>query len=231
MWFLTHIRTIFVHLYLLTFALYICCSYVMSDSFMTPWPVTRQAPLSMGFSRQEYSSGLPFPSPGDLPDQGIKPKSLALQGGSLLLSHYIRCIYFNERCILFLCWSVYHYTVPWVFVIDFVIKSILSDTRIATPAFSLFLFVWNSFLQPLTLFLCVFISEMSLFYFGWCCSVIHPLSFGAFSPLTFQAIDLVLLPFSCSFWVLHYLSVFFSFMFLPCGLMIFFSDMLVFLSL
>ena len=38
---------------------------------MTPWTVARQAPLSMGFSRQEYSSGLPFPSPGDLPDPGL----------------------------------------------------------------------------------------------------------------------------------------------------------------
>ena len=46
--------------------------------FVTPWTVARQAPLSMGFSRQEYWSGLPFPSPGDLPDPGIKPASPAL---------------------------------------------------------------------------------------------------------------------------------------------------------
>ena len=39
--------------------------------FATPWSVAHQAPLSMGFSRQEYWSGLPFPSPGDLPDPGI----------------------------------------------------------------------------------------------------------------------------------------------------------------
>ena len=45
--------------------------------FATPWTVTYQAPLSMGFSRQEYWSGLPFPSPGDLPDPGIKPGSPA----------------------------------------------------------------------------------------------------------------------------------------------------------
>ena len=42
-----------------------------------PWTVARQAPLSMGFSRQEYWSGWPFPPPGDLPDQGIKPVSPA----------------------------------------------------------------------------------------------------------------------------------------------------------
>ena len=43
--------------------------------FATPWTVARQAPLSVGFSRQEYWSGFPFPSPGDLPDPGIKPTS------------------------------------------------------------------------------------------------------------------------------------------------------------
>ena len=49
--------------------------------FGTSWTVARQAPLFMGFSRQEYRSGLPFPSPGDLPDPGIKLGSLALQAG------------------------------------------------------------------------------------------------------------------------------------------------------
>ena len=50
----------------------------------TPWTVASQAPLSMGFSRQEHWSGLPFPSPGDLPDPGIKPESPAFQADSLL---------------------------------------------------------------------------------------------------------------------------------------------------
>ena len=49
--------------------------------FSTPWTVARQAPLFMGFSRQEYWSELPFLPPGDLPDPGIKPTSLALAGG------------------------------------------------------------------------------------------------------------------------------------------------------
>ena len=49
----------------------------------TPWTVARQAPLYMGFSRQEYWSGLPFPSPGDLSNPGIEPIS-ALQADSLL---------------------------------------------------------------------------------------------------------------------------------------------------
>ena len=49
----------------------------------TPWTVARQAPLSMGFSRQAYWSGLPFPSPGDLPNPGIEPGPPALQADSL----------------------------------------------------------------------------------------------------------------------------------------------------
>ena len=48
-----------------------------------PWTVAHKAPPSMGFSRQEYWSGLPFPSPGDLPDPGIEPRSLALQADAL----------------------------------------------------------------------------------------------------------------------------------------------------
>ena len=55
----------------------------MSDSEI-PWTVTIQAPLSMGFSRQEYWSGVPFPPPGDLPGPGIEPVSPALQANSLL---------------------------------------------------------------------------------------------------------------------------------------------------
>ena len=50
----------------------------------TLWTVARQAPLSMGFFRQEYWSALPFPTPGDLSDPGIEPRSPALQAGSLL---------------------------------------------------------------------------------------------------------------------------------------------------
>ena len=48
-----------------------------------PWTVVGQGPPSVGFSRQEYWAGLPFPSPGDLPDSGIKPRSPALQAKSL----------------------------------------------------------------------------------------------------------------------------------------------------
>ena len=47
---------------------------------MTPWTIARQAPLSMGFPRQEYWNGLPFSSPGDFPDPGTEPASPALAG-------------------------------------------------------------------------------------------------------------------------------------------------------
>ena len=62
------------------------CMYVLvtqSCLFATPWTTACQASLSMEFSRQEYWSGLPSPSPGDLPDPGIKPRSLALLADSL----------------------------------------------------------------------------------------------------------------------------------------------------
>ena len=55
--------------------------------FTTPQTVAHQAPLSMGFPRQENWSGLPSPSPGDLPDPGIEPGSPALQADSLPLCH------------------------------------------------------------------------------------------------------------------------------------------------
>ena len=52
----------------------------MSDFFLTPWITAHQAPLSMRILRQEYWSGFPFPSTGDLPDPGIKPASPVFVG-------------------------------------------------------------------------------------------------------------------------------------------------------
>ena len=75
-----------VKIYFLTFLrLVLMLSHV--QLFATPWTVAHQAPLSMGFSRQEYHNGLPFPPPGDLPNPGIKAESPALQADSLPLSH------------------------------------------------------------------------------------------------------------------------------------------------
>ena len=74
--------------------------------FATPGTRARQAPLTMGFSRQEYWSGLPFPSPGDLPNPGIEPMYPALAGGfftteppgNLFLFHkLLRVSYFRKQ--------------------------------------------------------------------------------------------------------------------------------------
>ena len=71
----------------LTFVIVCFTQQVVCDSFVTPWTVAYQAPLSMGFSRQEYWSGLPFPSPRDLPDPGFEPMCPAVQVNSLPLTH------------------------------------------------------------------------------------------------------------------------------------------------
>ena len=55
----------------------------------SPMDCSPQAPLSVGFSKQEYWSGLPFPSPGDLPDPGIKPRNPVFQADSLVNQKYI----------------------------------------------------------------------------------------------------------------------------------------------
>ena len=60
----------------------VCESLSHVRLFVTPWTIACQAPLSMAFSNQEYWSGLPFPSPEDLPSPGIKPGSPALQADS-----------------------------------------------------------------------------------------------------------------------------------------------------
>ena len=67
------------------FRLHNWCAQSLSHVWLfgTPWTVARQPPLSMGFSRQEYWSGLPFPTPGDRPNPGIEPRSPALQADSL----------------------------------------------------------------------------------------------------------------------------------------------------
>ena len=61
----------------------------MSDSSVTPGTVAHQTPLSLGFSRQEYWSGLPFPSPVDLPDPGIEPTSPALADRCLFVCLFL----------------------------------------------------------------------------------------------------------------------------------------------
>ena len=74
---------------------------VMPDSFVTPWTAAHQASLSMGFPRQEHWSGLPFPSPGDLPDLGMEPVSPALADGFFTtepLGKHYKTFYKSVNC-------------------------------------------------------------------------------------------------------------------------------------
>ena len=80
----------------------------LSRLFVTPWTVEHQAPLSMGFSRQKYWSGLPFPSPEGLPDPETEPGFPALQADSLpselqgrssLYTYLAKCILLNETTL------------------------------------------------------------------------------------------------------------------------------------
>ena len=98
----------------------LCCphfSYV--QLFAILWTLAHQAPLSMGFSRQEYWSGLLFPSPGDLPDPGIEPWSPALQADCLLtkLQGKSSHLYFTSRALIFSSSGKWHLspkeTVKW----------------------------------------------------------------------------------------------------------------------
>ena len=71
--------------YLIKYSVCTIVCYLLShiQLFATPWTVAHQGPLSRKFSRQEYWSGLPFPSPEDLPNPGMEPESLALHSVSL----------------------------------------------------------------------------------------------------------------------------------------------------
>ena len=74
--------------------------------FATPWTVAYQAPSSMRFSRQEYWSGLPFPSPGDLPEPGIKPGSLTLRADALTSEPPGKAMVF--KVVMYRCESLGH---------------------------------------------------------------------------------------------------------------------------
>ena len=86
---------VYIYIYFLAYWLCVCvcgwvcvCAHTHALSCPTlcdPIDYTPPAPLSMGFSKQEYWSGLPFPSPGDLSDRGMEPTSLASPGGSVVL--------------------------------------------------------------------------------------------------------------------------------------------------
>ena len=73
----------------------------MSDSFDTPWTVAHHTLLLMGFPRQEYWSGLPFSSPGDLPGLGIEPESPVLVGEAILYKWDSREAPVQSNCVLY----------------------------------------------------------------------------------------------------------------------------------
>ena len=81
-----HYKYIYLYLYIIYILTYESEVISRVRLFATPWTVAHQAPPSMEFSRQEYWSGLPFPSPGDLPDPRIEPRSPSLQADIYHLS-------------------------------------------------------------------------------------------------------------------------------------------------
>ena len=112
---------------------YYLCSVsrsVVSDS-VTQWTVAHQAPLSIGFLRQEYWCGLPFPSPGDLPNPGIEPGSSALRADSLPLRHQAS---------------------PITYVRDDNFSTIFISSQIKTPELLPLTFKW---LSPCKMFNCL----------------------------------------------------------------------------
>ena len=88
----------------------LCCSAVTVSS-VTPWTVARQAPLSMGFSRQEYWSGLPFPPPGDLPNPGSNTSYISCIGRQILC-HCAPWEFFHVGIVL--VFSGWNYKIPYV---------------------------------------------------------------------------------------------------------------------
>ena len=93
---------------------YCCCCIILSRVQLRVTPmdyIAHQAPLSMAFSRQEYWSGLLFPSLGDLPDPGIKPTSSSLQADSLPLSHLI----FSKA--LLTAWGDWQCPISWMAIL------------------------------------------------------------------------------------------------------------------
>ena len=96
--------------------------------FVTPWIIVHQAPLSMGFPRQEYWSGLPFPSPGDKPDPGMELSSPALQANSLP-SEPLGKPHFTT----YMCANVLWYFWKWVYHISIWLSSYFPFEIILIP--------------------------------------------------------------------------------------------------
>ena len=106
---------------------------MVSDSFVTPWTVASQAPLSMGFPRQEYWSRLSFPCPENLPNPGIEPYFLHWVE-SLLLRHKYICI----------CWAFWYFWATWIFSL----LSVINFGKFSVMITSNILFFFSSVIIP-----------------------------------------------------------------------------------
>ena len=130
--------------YLILYSLSTCGASMLSGVwlFATPWTVVCQAPLSMGFPRQEYWSRLPFPSPGDLPNLGIKPTSAALAGGTretpfsyyLCLNSPIFLTFLILYYWFFLFWWLFFCLLYWLL---FLIYTFCESSKVPSVAIAL----------------------------------------------------------------------------------------------
>ena len=94
--------------------------------FAIPWTVVYQASLSMGFSRQEYWSGLPFPSPGDLPDPGIKPRFSCIAGRCFTLWATREALKAQSKTFIH---GLYHLP-PYIILMYMCVLSLLSCVKL-----------------------------------------------------------------------------------------------------
>ena len=118
--------------------------YVMSDSFVIPWTAAHQAPLSMGFPRQEYWSGLSFPSPGDHPNPGNEQASLALQGDSLPLER-LGVFPKNQPLTLWVFSLAHLFSSSLLPALTFIISSLISHLYLISYSFLVSLFFFFFF--------------------------------------------------------------------------------------
>ena len=105
----------------------------MSDSFATPRTVACQAPLSMGFLRQEYLSGLPFPSPGNLPISGIELASPALVGGYMCVCVCVCVTHFFIYCkqIYWACSFVFLFNNLHMLIMKYLMKECSAGIKLS----------------------------------------------------------------------------------------------------
>ena len=134
----------------------------MSDSFVTPWSVASQAPLSMGFPSKEHWSGLPFPSPGDLPDPRSKPFLLHWQVDSLQLSHQRSWYIYIYIYIQYVCIYIIN---KYLYVIIYMTKTMFQyDKYKIFPSILTFSIIMSFFRYNNLIFLNIFFLSFDSFW-------------------------------------------------------------------